>query len=555
MFDVDQVIEADYVIVGAGSAGCVLANRLGADAGRRIIVLEAGPPDRDLMIHVPAGVHAVWCEPKLNWNYLTDPEPTLDDRLIDMPRGKVVGGSSSINSMVYMRGHPLDYDAWSQRPGLAHWRYADCLPYFKAGETSDRGADAWRGSGGPLGVTRGRYDNPLYDAFLAAGAQAGQGATTDPNGFDPEGVARLDATRWRGRRCSAAVAHLRPALRRGNVRLLTRALVERVLFDGRRAVGVRAVCRGRTLELRAGCDVILAAGAINSPQLLMLSGVGERKQLERHGIACRAAVPAVGQHLQDHASVIVQTACTRAFPVHKVDHPVRKALAGARWLFARDGVAASNIWEAGGLIRSTADAAYPDLQYHFGPVGFSYEGKRIALRQAFALHVDQLRPRSRGAVTLRSANPADKPHMQFHYLSHPLDLSEMVSGVRRALELIAQPAFDALRGPALDPISRDASDADIVHWIRATATTDFHPCGTCRMGVGEDCVVDPNFAVHGVEGLRVVDASVMPRIVSGNLNAPTQMIAARAADTLNGVVPLPPEQARFAFVAPFDTGG
>ncbi len=545
----EEVIEADIVIVGAGSAGCVLANRLGEDMALRIVVLEAGPPDRDLMIHVPAGVHKVWRDPSLNWNYLTDSEPHLAQRQVEMPRGRVVGGSSSINSMVYMRGHPLDYDAWAELPGLGHWRYADCLPYFKAGETSDRGGDTWRGESGPLGVSVGRFDNPLYDAFLASGEQAGQGVTSDPNGFNPEGVARLDATRWRGRRCSAAVAHLRPALARGNVRLKTGVQVERVLFDGRRASGVVGVAGDRTLEVRAGREVILCGGAINSPQLLMLSGIGPSAEIARHGIALRAEIPGVGCHLQDHASVILQTACTRAFPIHKVDQPLRKAAAGLQWVFTRQGIAASNIWEAGGLIRSRDTAEYPDLQYHFGPVGFEYENDRIRLRQAFALHVDQLRPRSRGSVTLASANPLERARMQFNYLEHPLDMAEMVAGVRRAQELVAQPAFDALRGESLDPISCASSDTDIERWVRANTSTDFHPCGTCRMGVGDDSVVDPEFRVHGFEQLRVVDASVMPRIVSGNLNAPTQMIAARAADAIAGKPALAPRHADFAFRA------
>jgi len=419
----EEVIEADIVIVGAGSAGCVLANRLGEDTALRIVVLEAGPPDRDLMIHVPAGVHKVWRDPSLNWNYLTDAEPHLES--------------------------------------------------------------------GPLGVSVGRFDNPLYDAFLAAGEQAGQGSTTDPNGFDPEGVARLDATRWRGRRCSAAVAHLRPALARGNVRLKTGVQVERVLFDGRRATGVVGVAGDRTLEVRAGREVILCGGAINSPQLLMLSGIGPSAEIARHGIALRAEIPGVGCHLQDHASVILQTACTRAFPIHKVDQPLRKAAAGLQWVFTRQGIAASNIWEAGGLIRSGDTAEYPDLQYHFGPVGFEYENDRIRLRQAFALHVDQLRPRSRGSVTLASENPLERARMQFNYLEHPLDMAEMVAGVRRAQELVAQPAFDALRGESLDPISCASSDVDIERWVRANTSTDFHPCGTPARRLCVSCSLSP----------------------------------------------------------------
>ncbi len=387
----------DYIIVGAGSAGCVLANKLGADGRKSILVLEAGPMDHDLMIHVPAGVYRTWHEPKLNWNYHTEPEPELHDRSVFMPRGKVVGGSSSINSMVYMRGHPLDYDRWAGECGLTQWSYEHCLPYFKAGETSDRGGDDWRGDSGPLGVSKGNFENPLYDAFIEAGEQAGQGRSVDLNGFNPEGVARFDATKINGRRCSAAVAHLRPALKRGNVTLLVAAMVKRVLFTGNRAYGIAFDHKGAERIVHAGTQVILSGGAINSPQLLMLSGIGQADHLNDKGIKPLVNLPGVGKNLQDHASIILQYECTKSFPIHKVDTPWRKAAAGLQWVFTRSGMAASNIWEAGGLIRSNHKVAYPNLQYHFGPVGFEYKEGDINLLQAFAIHVDQLRPRSRGS--------------------------------------------------------------------------------------------------------------------------------------------------------------
>ncbi len=537
----------DYIIVGAGSAGCVLANRLGADPSVSILVLEAGPMDRDLMIHIPAGVYRVYCDPKLNWNYETEPERELDERGVGVPRGKVVGGSSSINSMVYMRGHPLDYDGWAAAPGMAAWSYDQCLPYFKAGETYAGGADTWRGGEGPLGVCRGDFDNPLYDAFIDAGGQAGQGRSDDLNGHNPEGVARLDATKRHGRRCSAAVAHLRPALKRGNVTLVTRAMVKRVALEGSRATGIVFDHKGVERTAHADKEVILSGGAINSPQLLMLSGIGPADHLRAHDITPVVDLPGVGQNLQDHACIILQYESLKSYPIHKVDRPLRKALAGAQWVFTRGGVAASNIWEAGGLIRSNPEVEYPNLQYHFGPVGFEYHGTEIALKQAFAIHVDQLRPRSRGQVTLASPNPADKPLMCFNYLSDRNDLREMVEGVHKTRELVAQRAFDGLRGVELEPGPSAQSNEDIVRWIRGASGTDYHPCGTCGMGTGAMAVVDPQMRVRGVDGLRVVDASVMPRITSANLNAPTQMIAARAADYIQRAPQLAPVDAPYRF--------
>jgi len=537
----------DYIIVGAGSAGCVLANKLGADGRTSILVLEAGPMDHDPMIHVPAGVYRAWRDPIINWNYETEPEPELLDRSVGMPRGKVVGGSSSINSMVYMRGHPLDYDRWASECGLKDWSYAHCLPYFKAGETSDRGGDEWRGDSGPLGVSKGSFDNPLFDAFIAAGAQAGQGRSEDLNGFNPEGVARLDATKRYGRRCSAAVAHLRPALKRGNVTLLVRAMVKRVLIENNRAVGIVFDHKGEERIVRANKEVILSGGAINSPQLLMLSGIGPADHLNDVGIAPMVDLPGVGRNLQDHASIMLQYACNRSFPIHTVDIPWRKAAAGVQWVFTRSGIAASNIWEAGGLIRGNHKVSYPNLQYHFGPVGFAYDGTRITLLQAFAIHVDQLRPRSKGQVTLKSADPHDKPLMNFAYLAHGSDLDELVEGVHKTRELVGQSAFDDLRGAELAPGPQVRTDKEISDWVRTVTTTDFHPCGTCRMGHGPDAVVDDQLRVRGVDGLRVIDASVIPQIMSANMNAPTQMIASRAADYILSKPQLPALNARFAF--------
>ena len=537
----------DYVIVGAGSAGCVLANKLGEDKKYKILVLEAGPMDYNLMIHIPAGVYKAYRDPKINWNYLTENEPELFDRNVPMPRGKVVGGSSSINSMVYMRGHPLDYDRWQSECGLKDWSYDQCLPYFKQGENSDRGENQWRGGDGNLGVTKGSFDNPLFDAFEEAGRQSGQGYSEDLNGFNPEGIARLDATRKHGRRCSAAVAHLRPALARGNITLLTKAQVVKINISGNSATGVTFKHKGKLHSVEANKEVILSGGAINSPHLLMLSGIGPSQHLKEHGIEVHSDLPGVGQNLQDHSSIILQYGCKKSFPIHKVNQPHRKLATGIRWVFTRKGLATSNIWEAGGLIKSSPNAAYPDIQYHFGPVGFEFNNDKISVLQAFAIHVDQLRPRSRGQVILKSGNPLEKPLMTFNYLQEPKDLAEMVGGFKKARELISQPAFDEFRGVELIPGPHVKSDADIVQFIRGAAETDYHPSCTCAMGNGEMAVVDERMKVRGIKNLRVVDASVMPQIVSGNLNAPTQMIASRAADMILGKAQLRPIKTTFAF--------
>jgi len=510
----------DYIIVGAGSAGCVLANKLGANTNLKILVVEAGPMDRDLLIHVPAGVYSAWRNPRLNWNYNSEPEFQMHGRQVFTPRGKVVGGSSSINSMVYMRGHPYDYDRWASEHGLSQWQFDRCLPYFKAGEASDRGANDWRGGSGLLGVSQAQFDNPLYDAFIESGLQAGQGYSEDLNGFKPHGVARLDATRKNGRRCSAAVAFLKPALKRGNITLLTNASVLNVLFDGDRAIGIRLLHKGCEQRVYCEREVVLSGGAINSPQLLLLSGIGPADHLKQHGIDVLADSAEVGKNLQDHPCIILTFESTKQFPIHKVGSAWRKAGAGLQWVFTRKGVAASNIWEAGGLINSSEFVDYPDLQYHFGPVGFEYVGDKIKLKQAFCIHVDVLRPRSRGSMTLRSNRAEDKPLLKFNYYAC---------------------------GAPMNPDSHVQTDEQIKQWILQHSETDFHPCGTCRMGVDEHSVVDEQMRVRGCNGLRVVDASILPSIVSGNLNAPVQMIAARAADFILGNPQLAAEQVQFHF--------
>ena len=539
--------EYDYIIIGAGSAGCVLANRLSEDPGNQVLILEAGPMDRKLMVHIPAGVYHAYKDPSINWNYQSEPEPECDGRRIDLPRGKVIGGSSSINSMVYMRGHPMDYDRWADKFGLAEWTFAQCLPYFKRCESSDRGQSIWRGGNGPLGVTRGTLENPLFDALYLAGEQSGQGNSDDLNGFKPEGIARLDSTTRNGWRCSAAVAHLKPALKRANLTLTTRALTRRIIIEGSRANGIEYEKDGQVSQAHASRAVLVCCGAIKSPQLLMLSGIGPADYLKSMNITPLVNLSGVGQNLQDHLSIISAFYCKKAVTLHTLARPLTKLSTGLKWLTSRSGLGASKIWEMGGFVYGNKDAAHPNLQYHFAPVYSQWQGRRIQLKQGYVLDCDQLRPKSRGEVKLHSDDPHERPAAHFNYLSHPGDTRELVEALRVMQDLLTQPAFDEFRGNRIEPAPDLNSDSDLQAWIRAYATTDYHPCGTCRMGSDDMAVVDAQMQVRGIDNLRVIDASVMPDIVSGNLNAPTQMIAERATDYLLGKPQLPSEQAPFHF--------
>ena len=541
--------EYDYVIAGAGSAGCVLANRLTEDPEVRVLILEAGPRDLNPYIHMPAGVYKVWKDTRINWNYASAPQTELAGRAIPVPRGRVLGGSSSINSMVYLRGHPLDYDAWAQDFGLPDWDYAHLLPYFRKSERSERGADPWHGDSGPLGVSIGRTANVLYDAFVGAGPQSGFGGSADLNGFNPEGLARLDSTKWNGRRCSAAVAYLHPAARRPNLTIETGAVVQRVDIAGNRASGLTYVRGGQTVSVHATREVLLCGGAINSPQMLMLSGIGPEAELRAQGITLRHHLAGVGQNLQDHVDLMMQWHCTKPVTLARLANPLAKLAAGAEWLLTRKGPVASNIWEAGGLIRTDAAVRSPNIQFHFGPVAVDYIGDRIQLKQGFQLHVSQLRQSSRGRLRLVSANPGTAPRIEFDFLSTDHDRREMVEGVRAARHIVDQPAFAAFRGAAIYPDAKVRSDAEILDFVRTTSATEVHPSCTCRMGHDAMAVTGPDLKVHGIENLRVVDASVMPAVIGANLNATVMMIAEKAADMILGRAALAPSRPRFAFDA------
>ena len=533
----------DYVIVGAGSAGCVLASRLTEEPDIRVLLLEAGPVDHAYawQLHMPAALAYPLANDRYNWAYRGEPEPHMDGRRMYCPRGRVLGGSSSINGMAYVRGHARDYDRWAQG-GLRGWDYAHVLPYFKRAESREAGGDLYRGDRGPLHVATGACANPLYRAFIEAGQQAGYPFTADMNGFQQEGFGAMDMTTWRGRRWSTASAYLRPAMSRPNLGVRTRALSTRVLLDGRRAIGVEYAHDGRRTEVRAEREVILAGGAINSPQLLMLSGIGEAEELSGYGIPVVADLPGVGKNLQDHLEIYVQHVCTQPISLYAALKPWNQARIGLEWIFLKRGLGASSHFEAGAFIRSRAGLEHPDLQYHFLPIAMNYDGSNPADTHGFQAHVGPMRPTSAGRIRLRSADPKEPPSILFNYMATESDREEMRAGVRLTREIFSQGAFDPYRGPELSPGPEVQSDAEIDAFVRQKAESAYHPSGTCKMGTESDstAVVDGECRVYGVERLRVVDASIMPSIVSGNLNAPVIMLAEKAADMIRGHPPLDP---------------
>jgi choline dehydrogenase len=527
-------MKAEYVIVGAGSAGCALAYRL-AQAGKSVIVIEHGGTDAGPFIQMPAALSYPMNMKRYDWGYQSEPEPHLGGRRLACPRGKVIGGSSSINGMVYVRGHARDYDHWAES-GADGWAYADVLPYFKRMETWHGQGDAsWRGADGPLHISRGPRDNPLVQAFATAGAEAGYETTDDYNGEKQEGFGPFEATIHKGVRWSAANAYLRPALKRENCTLV-RGLAQRVVIEDGRATGVEVVRGGQTEVIEASAEVILAASSINTPKLLMLSGIGPSAHLAEHGIEAVADRAGVGQNLQDHLELYIQMAAKQPVSLFKHWNLIGKAMIGAQWLFTKTGLGASNQFESCGFIRSREGVDYPDLQFHFLPIAVRYDGKVAAEGHGFQAHVGPMRSPSRGAVTLRDADPASDPVIRFNYMSDAQDWIDFRKAIRLTREIFEQPAFAAHAKHEIQPGVQAQTDDDLDDFIREHAESAYHPCGTCKMGRADDpmAVVDADCRVIGVEGLRVADSSVFPRITNGNLNGPSILVGEKAADHILG---------------------
>lgn len=535
--------EFDFIIVGAGSAGCVLANRLSANPNNKVLLLEAGGSDRHIMVDMPTALSYPMAMKRFNWGWNSAPEPHVNNRRITCPRGKGLGGTSSINGMVYVRGHACDFDEWVAE-GATGWSYADCLPYFKRAETWQGGEDAYRGGSGPLGVSGGNNmrGNPLYQAFIDAGVEAGYPSTDDYNGYQGEGFGPMHMTVSGGVRQSTSRAYLRPSLNRSNLTVLKSVLVDKIVFDGKRAVSVEGTRHGQPFNCSARREIILSAGALASPMILQRSGVGHRDDLDHARIPIHHEISGVGRNLQDHLEVYFQFLCKLPITLNSKLNLFSKFLIGARWFFLRDGLGATNHFESCAFIRSRAGRMSPDIQYHFLPAAMRYDGTPSTKGHGFQVHVGPNKPKSRGHVTVRYTDPAAEPEILFNYLEHQDDVEAWRQCIRLTREIIAQPAMDRYRGEELQPGLDIQSDTEIDGWVRDNVESAYHPCGTCRMGHPDhpESVVDSECRVIGLNGLRVVDASVFPTIPFGNINAPTIMVAEKASDLILGNSPLPP---------------
>jgi choline dehydrogenase len=537
----------DFIIVGGGSAGCSLASRLSQDQGNQVLVLEAGRPDYrwDVFIHMPAALTFPIGSRFYDWKYESEPEPFMNDRRIYHARGKVLGGSSSINGMIFQRGNPLDYERWAGDPGMGDWDYAHCLPYFKKMETCLAGGDEYRGAEGPLVLERGPVTNPLFTAFFEAAQQAGYALTKDVNGYRQEGFAAFDRNIKAGRRFSAARAYLHPVMSRPNLTVRTRAFVTRILFEGTRAAGVEYTIGGSVLHARAG-QVILCGGSINSPQLLQLSGVGPAGLLGTHGIDVVADLPGVGENLQDHLEVYVQHGCKQPVSVAPANKLRNRPMVGAKWLFGRTGPGATNHFEGGGFARSNEDVPYPNLMFHFLPIAIRYDGSAPAGGHGYQVHIGPMYSDARGSVRITSPDPTVHPALRFNYLSTEADRREWVEAIAVARHILSQSALDPYNDGELSPGPSVQTEEQVLDWVRRDGETALHPSCTCAMGTGAQSVVDPStMGVHGLDGLKVADASVMPYVTNGNIYAPVMMIAEKAADLILGNTPLPSTEVEF----------
>ena len=538
----------DTIIIGGGSAGCVLANRLSEDPNHKVLVIEAGRRDAwwDIFLHMPAALTYPIGSKFYDWKYQSEPEPFMNNRRVYHARGKILGGSSSINGMIFIRGNPLDYEKWAKDPGMETWDYAHCLPYFKKSENRTAGVNTLRGGEGPLYLETGPATNPLFGAFFKSAKQAGYPLTEDVNGFQQEGFGMFDRNIKNGRRWSASTAYLHPVLgKRKNLEVICNALATKILFKGKRAVGVEFSAGNNLQQVTAG-EIICCGGAINSPQLLQLSGIGNPEVLKRAGVDVLHDLPGVGENLQDHLEVYIQYACKKPVSVYPALKWYNKPFVGLQWMLFKKGPASTNHFEGGGFIRSNETVAYPNLQFHFLPVAIRYDGSSPSGGHGYQVHVGPMNSDARGSIHIKSSDPKEKPSILFNYLSTEQDRKEWVEAIRCARKILNQPAMAEFNGGELSPGPAVETDEQILDWVKHDAETALHPSCTCRMGTDNMSVVDPiTLRVHGIEGLRVVDGSIMPYVTNGNLYAPIMMIAEKAADIIAGKPPLKPEKAEY----------